>query len=208
MEIIFFTLYNRNFHPFGRIIVSDDNSGDMEQVKSSFWTDKIAYLRKWNNIKNMVHMTADSPRKFYNQCEKISKTQNDPGGKVPHNTTEQQLLVNQNIDQVTDEIGESDDGYELVSISEPHLVEDKDSKNESEIIAQSIISNCIESSHLTEQEDEMKKQWIIVTILVAVILLLGLFTGMAIVFGFGLNVQIGKSSFYLIYMIVSQWEIG
>ena len=153
-------------------------------------------------------MTADSPRKFYNQCEKISKSQNDPGDEVPQNATEQQLLVNQNIDQVTDEIGESDDGYELVLISEPHFVEDKDSTNESEIIAQSTISNCKESLHLNEQEDEMKKQWIIVTILVAVILLLGLFTGMAIVFGFGLNVQIGKSSFYLIYMMVSQWEIG
>ena len=33
MEIIFFTLYNRSFHPFGRILVSDDNSGDMEQLK-------------------------------------------------------------------------------------------------------------------------------------------------------------------------------
>ena len=203
IEIVFFTLYNGRYHPFGKIIMSDDDddSMDLEQVKSSFWSDKFDFLRKWNNIKN-----ADRPKKF---CDQTQDT----------NTFPKYTAVN----------GE----LELKVISEFQSLNKKNSdnadnlKDESRLIAQNIVSNLIESLDLgdelpqvtTEQQqpavnqkndpeavelikdyecikDKQMKEWHFLTLMVIIILLFGLFTGMAVVFGLGLNVQIGKSIFY------------
>ena len=180
----------------------DDDSMDMDQVKSSFWTDKFNFLIKWNNIKNAVHMTADRPKKFCDQTQDI-------------NTFSMYSVVN----------GE----LELKVISEVQSFNKKYSENddnlkdldESRLITQNIVSNLIESLDLgdelpqvtTEQQqpvnqkndpeavelindyecidDKHMKEWHFLTLMVIIILLFGLFTGMAVVFGLGLNVQIG-----------------
>ena len=92
IEIIFFTLYNGCYHPFGRIIESDNDCGNLEEVKSSSWTDKFTFQRIWSKIKNVRNMTADSPRKYCIQSEKNSKS---PGiAAFSHNT-----VVNKEIQQ-------------------------------------------------------------------------------------------------------------
>ena len=210
MELVFFTLYNGRFHPFAKIIMPDaDESIDLGQAKSSFWTDKFNFLRVWNNIKNSVHMTADRPKKFYNQTQDI-------------NNFSKNTVVN----------GERDFKLKVISehqsLDKIYFENDKD-MDESRMIAQNIVSNLIESLDLcdeiphvtTEQphslnhkndqkvvenvqinnyeciEDKQMKEWHFPILTVVMILLFGLFTGMAVFFGLGLNVQIGKSLFYL-----------
>ena len=109
--------------------MSDD---DDSMVKSSFWTDKFNFLRKWNNIKNAVHMTADRPKKFCDQTQDI-------------NTFPKYTVVN----------GE----LELKVISELQSYNKKYSENddnlkdldESRLIVQNIVSNLIESLDLGDE---------------------------------------------------------
>ena len=185
----------------------DDDSMDLEQVKSSFWTDKFNFLRKWNNIKNAVHMTADRPKKF---CDQTQDTNTFPKYTVVNGELELKVIS------------------ELQSLNKKNSEIEDNLKDESRLIAQNIVSNLIESLDLgdelpqvtTEQqqpavnqkndpeavelindyeciEDKQMKEWHFLTLMVIIILLFGLFTGMAVVFGLGLNVQIGKSLFYL-----------
>ena len=182
----------------------DDDSMDLEQVKSSFWSDKFDFLRKWNNIKNAVHMTADRPKKF---CDQTQDTNTFPKYTVVNGELELKVIS------------------ELQSLNKNNS--EKDLKDESRLIGQDIVSNLIESLDLgdelpqeTEQQqpavnqkndpeavelindyecidDKHMKEWHFLTLMVIIILLFGLFTGMAVVFGLGLNVvQIGKSLLY------------
>ena len=184
----------------------DDDSMDLEQVKSSFWTDKFNFLRKWNNIKNAVHMTADRPKKF---CDQTQDTNTFPKYTVVNGELELKVIS------------------ELQSYNKKYSENDDNLKDESRLIAQNIVSNLIESLDLgdelpqeTEQQqpavnqkndpeavelindyecidDKHMKEWHFLTLMVIIILLFGLFTGMAVVFGLGLNAQIGESLFYL-----------
>ena len=185
----------------------DDDSMDLEQVKSSFWSDKFDFLRKWNNIKNAVHMTADRPKKFCDQTQDI-------------NTFPKYTVVNGELELKVIS--------ELQSLNKKYSENDDNLKDESRLIAHNIVSNFLESLDLgdelpqvtTEQQqpavnqkndpeavelikdyecikDKQMKEWHFLTLMVIIILLFGLFTGMAVVFGLGLNVQIGKSLLYL-----------
>ena len=189
--------------------IDDDDSMDLEQVKGSFWTDKFNFLRKWNNIKNAVHMTADRPKKFCNQTQDI-------------NTVSKFTVVNGELELKVIS--------ELQSFKHKKYSENDDNlKDESRLIAQNIVSNLIESLDLGDElpqvttkqqqpavnqkndpetvelikdyeciQDKQMKEWHFLTLMVIIILLFGLFTGMAVVFGLGLNVvQIGKSLLYL-----------
>ena len=185
----------------------DDDSMDLEQVKSSFWTDKFNFLRKWNNIKNAVHMTADRPKKF---CDQTQDTNTFPKYTVVNG--ELDLKVISELQSFNKKCSENDDNHKDL--------------DESRLIAQNIVSNLIESLDLgdelpqeTEQQqpavnqkndpetvelikdyeciqDKHMKEWHFLTLMVIIILLFGLFTGMAVFFGLGLNVQTGKSLFY------------
>ena len=216
MEMLFFTLYNRSCHPFRKIIISDDIM-DSEEVNKSFWTDNIPFLRiwnniknavhmptewlrMWNNIKNSVHMTTELPKMFCNQSE-ISKSQEIY-------TFSQNVAVNGEPDiqlkgiselQLSGNKNSTNDGTfsELIINSV-----DQDKTNESMTIAQNV-STFKETAKIVKGDDndctgnKQMKEWHLLTSMVFITLLLGMFTGIAIIFGLGLNTQIGKSSFYL-----------
>ena len=204
MELVFFSLYNGRFHPFGKIIISEDNDGrDLEQSKSSFWTDKFNFLRKWNNIKNAVHMTADQPKTFCNQTQDI-------------NTFSKNTVVNGELSTELKVIPEIQSLNNKNSVDDEFIVQgvNLDETNESMMVAKNIISdlgedisqdNTKQQTSVNDQEpvenvlidDKQKKEWHFLSLMVLIILLFGLFTGMAVVFGLGLNVQIGKSLYDL-----------
>ena len=136
--MIFFTLYNGSYHPFGKIVMSDDNdSMDLEQVKSSFWSDKFDFLRKWNNIKNAVHMTADRPKKFCDQTQDI-------------NTFPKYTVVNGEL--------ELEVISELQSLNKKYSENDDNLKDESRLIVQNILSNLIESLDLGDELPQETEQ--------------------------------------------------
>ena len=74
-----FYLYNKKYHPFNKILETDDGIElqDMSESQPLYnnprtSTNKnssdaccynwISHWRKWNNLKNMIHMTMDKPK--------------------------------------------------------------------------------------------------------------------------------------------------